>query len=187
MEYTDFYGRVWYSDAFCVVKPDKETYVKVENDVTIPPVKGEKDMLGWKEALLRLPIGVIDIDVGTTLLKCKANDDTTGYTCTMTINLSQISGRQKPIKLITHSNFNNQDSKYKTTADYHGMSKNELEEIYKDKFSPYIPTGTISYNSLSGVSPTSCSSSGICNKATGNCECFSGFTGIACSDISESV
>lgn len=186
MEYTDFYGRVWYSDAFCVVKPDKDKYVeKIKSDGSTSPADSNDDMLGWKEALLRLPIGVIDIDVGTTLLKCKANDDTTGYTCTMTINLSQISGRQKPIKLITHSNLNDEKSKYKITADYHGMSKSELNSF--PSFSPYIPAGTISYNSLSGVSPTSCSSSGICNKATGNCECFSGFTGIACSDISESV
>lgn len=186
MEYTDFYGRVWYSDAFCVVKPNKETYAKVDSTATIPPVKGEKDMLGWKEALLRLPIGVIDIDVDNTKLECKTNTNpSTGYICTMTINLSQISGRQKPIKLITHSNLNDEKSKYKITADYHGMSKSELNSF--PSFSPYIPAGTISYNSLSGVSPTSCSSSGICNKATGNCECFSGFTGIACSDISESV
>lgn len=184
LEYTDMLGRKWYSDRFC-------TYCEAYNNPSGNAACTQTGILGWKEALKRLPVGVIDPDTtvkcigGSNHDECKEVEITFG---------SQQTGRQNPLKLITYTDLTDSTTGKlypggNTPSGFHGMSTTEIPDGSTKTaiqiggtyyYISYGDTNKGDYATTSGVKPTVCAGNGECNKETGLCDCYSGFYGIAC-------
>lgn len=124
----------------------------------------------WQRALYALPTGTINLEYVTLDDKAK-----TGQTYTAEIKFGPYqTGRQELIKVLHKAVLNEEPYNNPTSQPgYHGLVNDDSIATLRK----------VDYSIQEGVPPFECSNNGICDTATGICQCYRGFYGISCTEI----